>query len=226
MMMISRSCFLLPWCLALAVPMLAGRTAAAEPIAFEHENWSDLRGVLNVLDAFKQACLDQPVTQELPEQIQPEGYQIVETGLHTLGLETPGEPRSVVLSRTGDELEDFAVGEPYIVLDYPTDAKPNGECRVAWKRAWDYPDRLQDVITSTAFVFDSWLSFHLKAVRVSRPGDGYTVENFYSDVSEWAAPCFDSTWCRVNLLFTLGIDEGIYIMIRRGDPPTPPSGGN
>jgi len=78
---------------------------------------------------------------------------------------------------------------------------------------------------SMANVFDSWLSFHLKAVRVSRPDDGFTARNYYGSVSEWAAPCLDSIWCRVSLVFTLNLDEGIYFDIRRGDPPSPPGGG-
>ena len=211
-------------CLAFALPLLSTPPASAEPITFSHKNWSDLRGILNVFDAFKHACLARPVTRELPEQLLPEGYQIVSAGLHGLGFETGGEPKSVVLSKTGDELKDFEQGELYVELGYPTDAAPNGECRVAWKRAWDYPDGVQDVMTSTAILFDSWLSFHLKAVRVSRPDDSFVENDRYGNVSEWAAPCLDSTWCRVSLMLDLRLDEGIHLDMRRGDPPTPPGG--
>lgn len=210
----------------LILPLLSAQPAAAEPIAFEHKNWSDLRGILNVFDAFKHACLNQPVTRELPEELLPEGYQIVSASLHALGFETDGEPRSVALSKTGDELEDFAAGEPFVELGFPTDAAPNGECRVGWKRAWDYPEGVQDVMTGTAAVFDSWLSFHLKAVRVSRPEDGFTVADFYSSVDDWAAPCFGGTWCRLNVLFELRLDEGIHLTMRRGEPPVPGGGDN
>jgi hypothetical protein len=218
----SRARFPLSLCFAVALPFLSAHPAAAESIAFEHKNWSDLRGILNVFDAFKRACLDQPVTREVPEELLPEGYQIVDGGLHALGFETDGEPMSVTLSKTGDELEDFAAGEPFVEFGFPTDAAPNGECRVAWKRAWDYPEGVQNVMTGTAAVFDSWLSFHLKAVRVSRPSNGFSVAEFYSDVSDWAVPCFGGTWCRLNVLFESRLNEGIYLTMRRGAPPSTP----
>lgn len=212
-------------CLAFALPLLSAQSALAEPIAFTHKNWSDLRGILNVFDTFKHACLAQPVTRELPKQLLPDGYQIVSAGLHGLGFETGGEPKSVVLSRTGDELKDFEQGEPYIELGYPTDTAPNGECRVAWKRAWDYPEGVQEIMTATAVIFEPWLSFHLKAVRVSRPDDSFVENDWYGHVGEWAAPCLDSTWCRVSLLLELRLDEGIYLDMKRGDPRSPPGGG-
>ncbi len=208
------------FCLAIALPSLATPSAAAEPITFSHKNWSDLRGILNVFDAFKRACLDLPVTRDLPEELLPEGYQIVSAPRHALGFEGAGEPKAVVLSKTGDELEDFAAGELFVELGFPTDAAPNGECRVAWKRGWDYPDGLQRLIAGTGGVFDSWLSFQLKAVRVSRPDDMFSAGNAYSSVSDWAAPCLDSTWCRVSVLFALTVEEGIHLDMRRGDPPT------
>jgi len=211
--------------IAFAGSMLSGQAALAEPITFAHKNWSDLRGILNVFEAFKQACLAQPVSADLPERLLPDGYRVVSAELHGLGFESGSEPTTVVLSRTGDEVKDFEQGEPFIELGFPTDAAPNGECRVAWQRAWDYPEGVQDVMTSTTAVFDAWLSFELKAVRVSRPDDGFTAGKFYSNDGEWAAPCFDSTWCRISLVFTVGLDDGIYLTMRRGDPPSAPGGG-
>lgn len=204
--------------------MLASQALAA-PMTFTHKNWSDLRGILNVFDAFRNACLAQPVTRELPEQLLPEDYQIVSTSLHALGFETGAEQKGVVLSKTGDEEKDFAEGHPYIELRFPTNAAPSGECRVAWKRTWDYPEGVQDIMTGTAVLFDSWLSFHLKAVRVSRPDDSFTVRDRYGQVSEWAAPCFDDTWCSLDLLLELSLDEGIYLTMRRGEAPPVPGGG-
>jgi hypothetical protein len=213
-----------PLYLMLALPMFASQVLA-EPITFTHKNWSDLRGILNVFDAFRSACLAQPVTRELPEQLLPEGYQIVSTGLHALGFETGTEQKGGVLSKTGDEEKDFAEGHPYIELRFPTDAAPSGECRVAWKRAWDYPEGLQDIMTSTAILFDSWLSFDLKAVRISRPDDSFIEADQYGLVSEWAAPCFGGTWCRLNLLLELRLDKGFYLTMRRVEPTPVPGGG-
>lgn len=212
-------------CLAIAIPSLASAPASAEPIDFTHKNWSDLRGILNVFDAFRQACLNQPVTQALPEELRPEGYRIVPSGLHALGFDNGKPPTAVVLSVTGDEEKDFEQGEPFVHLGFPTDSVPNGECRAAWKRAWDYDEGVQGVMTATAAVFDSWMSFYLKAVRVSRPDDSFTASKVYSNVSEWAVPCFGGTWCRASVLLDQRLDEGIYLTISRGDPPAAPGGG-
>ncbi|WP_295813307.1 hypothetical protein [uncultured Nitratireductor sp.] len=199
-------------------------SAEAEPIAFPHKNWSDFRGILNVFGAFRSACLAQQVTRELPEQILPEDYQVVSSSLHALGFESGTEHKTVVLSKTGDEERDFAGGHAYIEMSFPTDAAPSGECRVAWKREWDYSKGVEDIMMSTAVLLDSWTSFELKAVRLSRPDDGFSVADQYGLVSEWAAPCFDSTWCRVNLHVDLRLEDGIHLAISRGEPPTASDG--
>lgn len=213
-------------CLALGLSLAAGQPVSAEPqrIAFSQKNFSDLRGILNVFDMFRTACLAQPVTQGLDERLLPEGYQVVSSGLHALGFETGAVSRTMVLSRTGDEEKDFAGGHPYVELGLPTDTAPNGTCRIAWKRAWDYAEGVGKIMTGTAVIFDPWLSFQLKAVRVSRPEDGFAVAERYDLLSEWAAPCFGGTWCRLETLLILHPEEGIHLTIKRGDPPSA-SGG-
>ncbi len=215
-------------CFALGLSLAAGQPVSAEPhrIAFSHKNFSDLRGILNVFDTFRTACLAQPVTQGLDEQLLPEGYRIVSSSLHALGLETAVEPRTTVLSMTGDEEKDFTGGHPYVELGLPNDAAPNGACRVAWKRTWDYADGVDKVMTDTAVLFDPWLSFRLKAVRVSRPEDGFAVAERYDHVSEWAAPCFGGKWCRLETLLILNRKDGIHLTIKRSDPPSASGGKN
>ncbi|WP_157188124.1 hypothetical protein [Nitratireductor pacificus] len=202
-----------------------GTALSAEPerVTFAHENASDLRGILNVFEMFRTACLAQPVTRDLPRKLLPEGYRVVPAGLHALGLETGAEPKAVVLSKTGDEETDFAGGHPYVELGFPTHAAPSGTCRVAWKRGWDYSEGVQDIMTSVAVRFDAWLSFQLKAVRVSRPEDGFAQADRYSLVSNWAAPCFGGTWCGLDLLLDLRLDEGMHLSIGRGEPPAVPN---
>ncbi|WP_417767635.1 hypothetical protein [Stappia sp.] len=179
-----------------------------------------------MFDTFRTACLAQPVTQGLDEQLLPEGYRIVSSSLHALGLETAVEPRTTVLSMTGDEEKDFTGGHPYVELGLPNDAAPNGACRVAWKRTWDYADGVDKVMTDTAVLFDPWLSFRLKAVRVSRPEDGFAVAERYDHVSEWAAPCFGGKWCRLETLLILNRKDGIHLTIKRSDPPSASGGKN
>lgn len=215
-------------CLALGLSLAAGQPVSAEPqrIAFSHKNFSDLRGILNVFDTFRTACLAQPVTQGLDERLLPEGYRIVSSSLHALGFETSNGHTAVVLSRTGDEEKDFAGGHPYVELGRPNDTAPNGTCRIVWKRAWDYADGIEKIMTGTAVLFDPWLSFQLKAVRVSRPEDGFAVAERYDLLSEWAAPCFGGTWCRLETLLILNRKDGIHLTIKRGDPPSASGGKN
>lgn len=213
-------------CLSAIWLLGAPSASIAEPerITFAYKNWSDLRGILNVLETFHSACLTEPVTQELPAQLLPEGYQVVSSGLHALGLETGPELKSVVLSKTGDETMDFAEGEPFIELTFASEGMPSGKCRVAWSRAWDYSEGVNEIMTSTAVLFDAWLSYTLKAVRVSRPQDGFKPSERHSLVSEWAVPCFSGNWCRVAALLELQQDEGIRLSVNRSTEPVGPQG--
>jgi hypothetical protein len=221
----SLSRLLLLSCAALGLSICSGQSVAAAPerITFTHKNFSDLRGILNVFSTFRSACLAQPVSRGLPEKLLPAGYRVVSSGMHFMGLESGVEPKAVVLSKTGLEESDFAEGHPFIELRFPTGAESSGTCRVVWKRAWDYPEGIETVMTNTAILFDPWLSFHLKAVRTSRPKDGFSKADSYSLVSDWAAPCFDGTWCRLDILLDLRLDEGISLTISRGKSPI--SGG-
>lgn len=214
-------------CIALAWPLLSASSApqVPQPVTFPHKNYSDLRGILNVFAAFRQACLAQPVTPDLPEQLLPEGYRIVSPGFHLLGMETGTAQKAVILSKTGEEESDFAGGYPYIELGFPTHAAPGGECRVVWQRAWDYPDGVKDIMVDTAILMDGWLSFYLKAIRVSRPEDGFAVADQYGLVSDWSTQCWDGNWCDIDVLVQLNIEDGIHIAIRRGEEPPVPGGG-
>lgn len=212
-------------CAALGLSICCGQSVAAAPerITFIHNNFSDLRGILNVFSTFRSACLAQPVSRGLPEKLLPEGYRVVSSGMHFMGFESGVEPKAVVLSKTGLEESDFAEGHPFIELRFPTDTESSGTCRVVWKRAWDYREGVEDVMTSTVILFDPWLSFHLKAIRTSRPEDGFSKADRYSLVSDWAAPCFDGTWCRLDVLLDLRLEEGISLMISRDRSPIPGS---
>ena len=183
--------------LAAAWTMPAAQSAShAEPITFPHENASDLRGVLNVFAAFKRACLDQPVTQEQGRR----------------------SARSI-LSRTGTEEGDFAEGHPIIDLNPPRDGSSDGSCRVVWNRAWDYPEPLDDIIFDLAAVLDAWISYELRAFRVSRPESAFAVSRSYHFLSEWAAPCWKEEPCRFTVLAGLNAKEGILLTISRDQAP-------
>ncbi|WP_404933241.1 hypothetical protein [Nitratireductor sp. L15S-10] len=213
--------FLRSACLSAIWSLGALSAASAEPerITFAHKNWSDLRGILNVFETLRSACLTQPVTQELPAQLLPEGYQIVSSDLYALGFEAGSKPKAVVLSKNGEEARDLAEGEPYVELTFATDATPSGGCRVTWSRDWDYSEGVNGVMNSMAVLFDPWFSYSLRAVRASRPDEGFTPQDQYSQVSEWAAPCFDGQWCRVGAILELRRDKGVRLTITRGEEP-------
>ena len=206
--------------LAAAWTMPAAQSAShAEPITFPHENASDLRGVLNVFAAFKRACLDQPVTQDLPDTLLPEGYRVVSSTFHLFGEEQGRRSARSILSRTGTEEGDFAEGHPIIDLNPPRDGSSDGSCRVVWNRAWDYPEPLDDIIFDLAAVLDAWISYELRAFRVSRPESAFAVSRSYHFLSEWAAPCWKEEPCRFTVLAGLNAKEGILLTISRDQAP-------
>ncbi|WP_218275429.1 hypothetical protein, partial [Pseudomonas sp. GW460-C3] len=65
--------------------MTTVQAAQPEHIVFPYENAADLRGFINLLTAFRAACLAQPVTRDLPANLVPEGYQVVTRAVHWWG---------------------------------------------------------------------------------------------------------------------------------------------
>ena len=118
------------------------QATASERIVFPHKNVADLRGFLNVLTAFRAACLAQSVTRDLPASLVPEGYVVVTRGVHWWGKEDGSLPDAAILSKTGREDSDLAGGYPIIDFMLPTAKRPIGTCSVRWKRLWaqDYAD--------------------------------------------------------------------------------------
>lgn len=204
-------------CIALAWPLLCGQAAAEQDyIDFPFEHVSDLRGILNVMSAFRTACLDQPVSRDLPEALAPDGYLVVSPSFHLFGDETVNDARRTVLSKTGTEEGDFAAGYPIIRFGMPTDEIPYGECRVSWKRAWDYPgEHVDDVMFGTAAQFDSHVSYRLQAVLVSPPDSTFLRASQYGLVSEWRTSCWDGNACVFDLLLALHPEDGIHFTISR-----------
>lgn len=197
--------------------MLSGQAAAAERIVFPYENVSDLRGLLNVFTAFESACLNQPVTVGLPESLLPEGYEIVSPAFHLLGMETGAPRRGSVVSKTGTEEEDFAAGEPIIDLRMPTDANPDGECRIVWNRAWDYTDHIEDIMFDLAAGFVAQVSFYLEAVLDTRPDETFRRADQYSVFNNWRTPCWDGKTCTFEVNAFIHPEDGIYLTVTRRD---------
>src|SRR5579871_2371994 len=116
--------------------MTAGQAAPPERIVFPYKNAADLRGFVNVLTAFRAACLAQPVTRDLAARLVPEGYLVVTRAVHLWGKEDGSFPDTAILSKTGREDSDLAGG--YVIIDFmlPTGKLPEGACSVRWKRLW------------------------------------------------------------------------------------------
>jgi hypothetical protein len=197
--------------------MTTVQAMASERIVFPRKNAADLRGFLNVLTAFRAACLAQPVTRDLPASLVPEGYVVVTRAVHWWGKEDASVPDAAVLSKTGREDSDLAGGYPIIDLMLPSAKRPDGICGVRWKRLWtqDYPDGGGRLILDMAASLSSRVSFYLNASLISKPNDVFSVADRYSDLSTWRTECRRAKLCRfeVNTSFD---QEGLDVMINFG----------
>ena len=191
--------------------------ASAERIVFKYENAADLRGLVNVLTAFRAACLAEPVTSGLPAQLVPDGYRIVTRAVHMWGKEDGSFPDTAILSKTGEEDSDVAGGYPIIDFTLPTAKLPDGACSVSWKRRWrqDYPDGASRLSLDMAASLSARVSYYLDATLLSKPNDIFAIADSYSDLTTWRTECKATRLCRfdVNARFDQqGID--VTIMLR------------
>jgi hypothetical protein len=190
--------------------------ASAERIVFKYQTAADLRGLLNVMTAFRAACLAEPVTSALPAQLVPDGYRIVTRDVHMWGKESGSFPDTAILSKTGDEDSDIAGGYPIIDLMLPTAKLPDGACSVSWKRRWaqDYPDGADRLSLDMGASLPARVSYYLGAVLLSKPDDVFAVADRYGDLTEWRTACRSNKLCRfdVNARFDReGIDVAIIL---------------
>ncbi len=205
--------------LAITILMLTVQApfAAPQTLTFQHENVSDLRGILNVFNTFRQACIEQPVSSDLPKKIVPEGYQIVSREAHLWG-EQEGKPSeyAAILSKTGSEQGDWNGGHIYVDFLMPSDKVPAGRCAVNWQRAWDYKEDTARIALGLYGVIDAQISFHLAAVLNSRPHDSLLWKRrTYAEVSEWFTRCWDNNVCNFKVIYDINPDKGINISITR-----------
>lgn len=190
---------------------LGAQTASAESdrIVFRFEHSADLRGVLNVFEAFQRACLRQPLTRDLPARLVPAGYRIVTRDVHWWGKDEGKFPGTAILSRTGREDDDIAGGYPVIDLALPSEKLPNRMCSVAWKRAWEPASAGARMSLDLGASLAAHVSFHLRAVLVSRPDDIFALSDRYGSLTTWTSPCRTGDTCtfQVNAVFDAkGID--------------------
>lgn len=194
--------------------MTTVQATPSERIVFPYENAADLRGFLNVLTAFRAACLVQPVTRDLPARLVPEGYLVVTRGVHVWGEEDGSFQDTAILSKTGREDSDLAGGYPIIDFMLPTAKLPDGACSVSWKRRWvqDYADGGQRLILDMAAPLSARVSFYLDATLISKPDDVFSVADHYSDVTTWRTKCNKTRLCRFDVLATFD-QEGVDVTI-------------
>jgi len=188
--------------------------ASAERIVFRYENAADLRGLVNVLTAFRAACLAEPVTSGLPARLVPDGYRIVTRAVHMWGREDGSFPDTAILSKTGGEDSDVAGGYPIVDFMLPTAKLPDGACSVSWKRRWvqDYPDGANRLSLDMAASLPARVSYHLGATLLSKPNDIFAIADSYSALTTWRTECWATKPCRfdVNARFD---QEGIDITV-------------
>ena len=202
--------------------LLCGMTlqaSAAERIVFKFENAADLRGLVNVLAAFRTACLAEPVTAALPGKLIPDGYRLVSRATHVWGKEDASVPAAAILSKTGDEDSDIAGGYPIIDFMLPTAKLPDGACSVIWKRRWaqDYPGGAPQLPLDMAASLPARVSYYLGATLLSKPDDHFAVADRYSDLTNWRTECHASKLCRFDVNARID-QEGIDLtIISRGE---------
>ncbi|MEM5279344.1 hypothetical protein VSR17_30735, partial [Cupriavidus taiwanensis] len=153
------------------------------------QNAADLRGLVNVLTAFRAACLAEPITPSLPAQLVPDGYRIVTRAVHMWGKDDGSFPDTAILSKTGEENSDVAGGYPIIDFMLPTAKLPGGACSVSWKRRWiqDYPEGADRLGLDMVASLPARVSYYLGATLLSKPSDIFAVSDFYSDLTTWQA---------------------------------------
>lgn len=205
-------------CIALASLILSGQASPTAPqrFSFPFKNTSDLRGILNVFSAFRRACLDQPVTRDLPASLVPDDYRIVSFKSHLFGKDESGVQNTAILSKTGLEESDFAGGHPIINFTMPDDKRPNGHCSVVWKRGWDYADEhVPKIMRDTAVRLDAHVSFRLEAILRSTPDAVFQPSERYGLYSEWATPCRGESVCSFSVTAVLDREKGIEMKLSR-----------
>jgi hypothetical protein len=205
-----------PLCLGLF--LVLGTASGADEtkrVVFPHDNKSDLRGVLNVFQTFRTACLSQPVAEGLANRLLPEGYRIVSGAFHMWGSEEGAVPGAMVLSKTGSEESDHAGGFPIIHLKLPTGDAPDGQCRVEWQRDWDYDKGIEKLATGMAAMLDSWTSYYLEAILDTKPDSSFLPAQSYGSYTDWRTPCWDASVCRFKMLTSLDQSRGMKITLTR-----------
>ena len=203
-------------CVALASVVLSGQAPPSEPqrLSFPFKNKSDFRGIYNVFSSFRRACLDQPVTRDLPASLVPDGFKIVTPGFHLFGEDNGGVKNVAILSKTGLEEDDFAGGHPIVRFTMPADNQSNGHCSIDWNRSWDYAvEHVPKIMDDTAARLDAHISFRLKAFLTSKPSPSFQRSKRYSLYSEWATPCWGENICSFSLMTQLDPKRGIYIIL-------------
>lgn len=215
----SRFRLLPPFCALAASLILSGQAANPDepPGLFDEEaNVSDLRGVLNVFGAFAAACLDQPVTRDLPEALLPEGYKIVSLGSHLFGVDTEDRSDTAVLTKTGSEEGDWKGGYPIVRFTMPSEAEPAGGCSVAWKRAWDDPDARDALMLDLVARLEARVSYELEAILTSDPLDLYEPPaEAGGDVTHWLTSCWDNNDCTFAVAGFFSREDGIDLTLER-----------
>ncbi|WP_280706370.1 hypothetical protein [Bradyrhizobium sp. BR13661] len=199
--------------------MTTVQAAQPEHIVFPYENAADLRGFINLLTAFRAACLAQPVTRDLPANLVPEGYQVVTRAVHWWGKEDASFQDTAILSKTGREDSDLAGGYPIIDFTLPSAKMPDGACSVSWKRKWsqDYADGAPRLSLDMAASLPARVSFYLNATLISKPSDIFAAADRYTDLTTWRTDCNQTRRCdfEVNASFD---QEGIDVaMTSRGE---------
>ena len=200
------------------------QTAGASPkIVFPYPGGPGMAGVLNTALAFRDACLRQDWSEDLPKRLVPDGYRVVSRDMYWWGKDEGALPRAAILSRTGSEDGDKAGGFPTVDMMPKTDEMPKGSCTVTWNGGWAGvdPATRQTAIVNLAAGTPLQIAYVLQAAPAERPTEAVRIEDRQTGQLNFAANCFSGR-CGIRTGWVFGPDA-FSLTLERIELPVPAS---
>lgn len=150
-------------------------------------------GFFMVFRTFRTICQRLEAGEPL-DTVMPEGFAVYNAAPYDFGPDVGYLSPNVVLSSTGDAIEDEEGGHPAIWL------KPGPEgmtCTVQWRMA-ERPSEVSQAAIEGLLMH--WVPWELALVQVSKPR--MVAGPPFSDAIEWDRPCQDR-WCPAQAIYGL-----------------------
>lgn len=199
----------------------ARASGASSRIFFRYPGGLGLAGVLNTATAFRDACLRQDWSEDLPERLVPEGYRVVSRDIYWWGKDEGALPRAAILSRTGSEDGDKAGGFPTVDMMPKTDKMPRGSCTATWNGGWPggaAATRRTEAVDLAAMT-PLQVAYVLQATPAEQPADAVRIEDRQAGRLNLASDCFSGR-CGIRTAWEFG-PETFSLTLERIELPAP-----